>query len=136
MFFNSVPPGFWIKITIWFVGIIVSIGIFNMIMRKVLSVERRKFFSYNFVNDFHKKGEWILRISFVIIYILIAAFDAINQFFFYAVIGFGVSLSGFRAIIEKKYAENPKDYLYTLSELGFAMVVITIISLKMFPEVF
>lgn len=130
------PPDFWIKMTIWLVGIIVSIALFNAIMRKVLNVERRKFFSYNFVNDFHKKGEWILRISFIIIYIVIAANDAINPFFFYAIFAFAILLSGFRAIVEKKYAKNSKDYIFTLSELGFAMVIIFVLTLKVFPEVF
>lgn len=122
--------------TIWVVGIIVSIALFNAIMRKVLNVKRRKFFSYNFVNDFHKKGEWILRISFVIIYTVIAVNDAMNPFFFYAIIAFTISLSGFRAIVEKKYAENSKDYIFTLSELGFAMMVTFVLTLKVFPEVF
>jgi len=136
LYYQSFPPDFWIKMTIWVVGIIVSIALFNAIMRKVLNVKRRKFFSYNFVNDFHKKGEWILRISFVIIYIVIAAYDAINPFFFYALIAFAISLSGFRAIVEKKYAENSMDYIFTLSELGFAMVIIFVLTLKVFPEVF
>ena len=136
LFYQSFPPDFWIKMTIWVVGIIVSIALFNAIMRKVLNVKRRKFFSYNFVNDFHKKGEWILRISFVIIYTVIAVNDAMNPFFFYAIIAFTISLSGFRAIVEKKYAENSKDYIFTLSELGFAMMVTFVLTLKVFPEVF
>ncbi|MFX3675226.1 MAG: DUF4181 domain-containing protein [Paenisporosarcina sp.] len=134
MFLNSFSPGFEGKIIIWLIGCLASMTIINAIMRKVLSVERKKFFSYNFINDSHKKGEWVIRISFTIILISIAVYDVFNPFYIFAAIGFGIFLSGFRVIFEKKYAENPKDYIYTLSEMGFAIVIILVMTLMVFPE--
>lgn len=134
MYMSLFPPGFLLKLTIWLVCVIAFMTMCNAFMRKVLGVKKKEFFSYNFVNDIHKKGEWIIRITFVIIYILIFALGTYNPFFIYAAIGFTISLSGFRAIIEKKYAENPKDYLFTLSELGFIVVIVLVMTLIVFPE--
>ena len=137
MFGNSFSQDFEVKIIIFILGCFVSIMISNAVLRKVLNVEKRKFFSYNFVNDLHKKGEWIIRISFVLIFTAIAIYGVYNPFtpyFIYAAIAFGIILSGFRAIIEKKYAENSRDYLYTLSELGFAFIIIFVMMFIVFPE--
>ena len=137
MFGNSISQDFEVKIIIFLIGCFVSIMISNAVLRKVLNVEKRKFFSYNFVNDLHKKGEWIIRISFVLIFVAIGTFEVYNSFtpyFIYALIAFGIILSGFRAIIEKKYAENPRDYLYTLSETGFAFIIIFVMIILVLPE--
>lgn len=137
MFGNLISQDFEVKILIFIIGCFVSIMIINAVLRKVLNVERRKLFSYNFVNDLHKKGEWIIRISFVLIFTTISIYGVYNPFtpyFIYAAIAFGILLSGFRAIIEKKYAENPRDYLYTLSELGFAFIIIFVMMFIVFPE--
>lgn len=137
LYFSMVPPSFWMKMTIWVISIIVLNLISSAILRKVLRVEKRKFFSYNFVNEIHKKGEWIIRISFIIIYTSIAVYSLVNPFkpfLIYAAIAFGILLSGYRAIIEKKYAENPKDYIFTLSETGFAFMIIFVMTLLVFPE--
>lgn len=137
MFGNSFSQDFEVKIIIFIIGCFVSIMTSNAVLRKVLNVKKRKFFSYNFVNDLHKKGEWIIRISFFVIFIAINIYVINNSFtpyFIYAFIAFGIILSGFRAIIEKKYAENPRDYLYTLSELGFAFIIIFVMMLLVFPE--
>lgn len=121
---------------IWIVGYLVSMTIVNAIMRKVLSVKKKELFSYNFVNAFHKKGEWVIRISSVIVYVAIFVNDAINPYLYIAILGSAISLAVFRAIIEKKYAENPKDYIYTLSELGFSLVIAIILLLIVFPKYF
>ena len=137
MFGNSFSQDFEVKIIIFILGCFVSIMISNAVLRKVLNVKKRKFFSYNFVNDLHKKGEWIIRISFVLIFTAISIYGVYNPFtpyFIYAAIAFGIILSGFRAIIEKKYAENSRDYLYTLSELGFAFIIIFVMMFIVFPE--
>lgn len=137
MYGNTFSQGFEVKIVIFIIGCFVSIMIMNAVLRKVLNIEKRKFFSYNFVNDIHKKGEWIIRISFVLIFTAIYIYGVYNPFtpyFIYAAIVFGLLLSGFRAIIEKKYAENPRDYIYTLSEMGVAFIIIFVMILLVFPE--
>lgn len=60
--------------------------------------------------------------------------DSIHQFLVIALLGAGISLAVFRAIFEKIYAENPKDYLYTLSEMGVAIIIIVGSMRLLFPE--
>ncbi len=103
----------------------------NALIRKVLGVEKKRLFSYNhFFNDFHKYGEWAITLVFLIINISISASiannpsDSINPFLVFALLGAGISFAVFRAIFEKIYAENPKDYLYTLIEMGVAIVIL------------
>ncbi len=130
------PEGFWVKMLIFLVVTLVSIILFNAMMRKVLNVERRKFFSYNFVNDLHKKGEWTIRIIFIITLIVIGVVYQNNLFISITLLALAISLTVFRAIIEKKYAQNHKAYLYTLSEMGFALVSSFTMGYILFAELF
>ena len=130
------PENFWVNMCIFLVVTVGSIVLFNALMRKLLKVEKRKFFSYNFVNDLHKKGEWTIRISFIIILIVIAFAYKNSLFVSITLLTLFVSLTIFRAIIEKKYAENPKEYLYTLSETGFALVTSLTVGYILFGELF
>lgn len=130
------PEDFWVKMLIFLVVTIVSIILFNAMMRNLLNVEKRKFFSYNFVNDLHKKGEWTIRISFLIILIVIGIGFQNSLFISIGLLTLFVSLAIFRAIIEKKYAENPKAYIYTLAETGFALVSSLTMGYILFAELF
>jgi len=130
------PEGFWVKMLIFLVVTLVFIVLFNAMMRKLLNVERRKFFSYNFVNDLHKKGEWTIRISFIIILIVIGVGYQNSLFISITLLTLFISLAIFRAIIEKKYAENPKAYIYTLCEMGFALVTSLTMGYILFGELF
>lgn len=130
------PENFWVNMCIFLVVTVVSIVLFNALMRKLLKVEKRKFFSYNFVNELHKKGEWTIRISFIIILIVIGIVFQNSLFISIGLLTLFVSLTIFRAIIEKKYAENPKEYLYTLSETGFALVTSLSMGYILFAELF
>lgn len=136
MYMFMFPEGFWVKMLIFLVVTLVSIILFNAMMRKVLNVERRKFFSYNFVNALHKKGEWTIRISFIITIIVIGVVYQKSLYISITLLALVISLAVFRAIIEKKYAENPKAYLYTLSEMGFALVSSITLGYILFPELF
>lgn len=130
------PEGFWIKMLIFLVVTLVSIILFNAMMRKLLKVDKRKFFSYNFVNDLHKKGEWTIRISFIIILIVIGVGYQNYLYMSIILLALAISLSVFRAIIEKQYAENSKTYIYTLSEMGFALVSSITVGYILFAELF
>ena len=136
MYAFLLPEGFWVKMLIFLVVTVGSIVLFNAMMRKLLKVERRKFFSYNFVNNLHKKGEWTIRISFIIILIVIGIVFQNSLFISIGLLTLFVSLTIFRAIIEKKYVENPKEYLYTLSETGFALVTSLTVGYILFGELF
>lgn len=133
------PTGFFWKFAIVLVGGFSIAYIGNRIVRKRLKVEKRKAFSYNFINDFHKKGEWIIRLSFISFYIILFMILPQNEnFSLYMAISLAVLfivLAVFRAAVEKKHSKNPNDYLYSLFETGWAFFVFYTLAFLLFPEI-
>jgi len=112
-------------------GVIVGV---KLILRKVLKIEKEKkpFFSYNHINDLHRKIDWGIRIISVITIIttnmLVVAENYPNYFLLipiFLIIGLDYPV---RAFFERKYSKNPKQYILTLSEgvLIFLALVIVI----------
>ena len=127
----EIEPIFWIKL-FSVVGIFLLISfVFNTIMRKYLKVDKRKTFSYNHVNEKHKKIDWAIRIITIIAMIVltfIGTYKHNNE----GLWGFVPSISIFvsiaitemvRVFMEWKYSANPKAYIFTLSQLLFLMVL-------------
>lgn len=121
----------WGKIVLLIVAMFVLMFIFNRIMLKLLKVEKKKMFSYNHVNGLHKKNDWILRIAFIIVIIIfnMRQFEspelANSPWYFLGVLIIYFVLDELvRAFMEWKYATNRKDYIYTLSEMLFMIIVI------------
>ncbi|MEG0386620.1 MAG: DUF4181 domain-containing protein, partial [Solibacillus sp.] len=90
-------------------------------MRKRLNVERKKIFSYNHINDKHKKIDWIIRITFTF-FMIIGFFININRdsltpiwFLETHILLFAfITVSEIvRIIMEKRYAENKNDYIFS-----------------------
>jgi hypothetical protein len=101
----------------------------NKAMRKRLHLEKKKFFSYNFVNEVHKKGEWTIRITFLCTYLLVFSLsisDPTPNLFLPSIILilFIICTELFRAVMEWKYASNPKAYILTVSQLGLTLVFV------------
>mgnify|MGYP002655748804 CR=1 FL=1 len=101
-------------------------------MRKWLKVEKRKPFSYNHVNSKHKKIDWGIRITFLSIFI-IGFFINISRepdkwFWFlepwFLLTCFIFVLEVARAAMEWKYAENPKAYIVTISQVIFYLLLL------------
>lgn len=123
--------------------ILILIGLFALLfgfqfgIRKLLRVEQKKWFSYNHVNSTHKKLEWILRISFLVILgtlfvILIQMNPESSEIAWYFqpwiwLLAF-FTLSGIlQVVMEKKYAENPRAYIASALETIFNLVVFIIV---------
>ncbi|MFF3102194.1 DUF4181 domain-containing protein [Viridibacillus arvi] len=116
-----------------FTGIILMFGYF---MRKILKVERKKWFSYNHVNDLHKKIDWSIRITFTLIFITISyymTYSDVNNidwyfdmwvYFFLLFIFLSESV---RSVMEWKYATNPNTYIVTVAEMVLIIVLVMII---------
>lgn len=132
------PPGFWQQMALFLIGSGIIIFLGNLLIRKWLGVKRKKLFSYNYVNGFHKKGEWVIRILFIVSYGALAGilYDSAysSQYLLLNAFAFILLLAVFRAIMEKRNAENPNDYLYTLFESSFALVVVVFFAALLFPE--
>lgn len=102
----------------------------NKLLRTWLNVEKKKVFSYNHVNDKHKKIDWTIRIIFI--FILFIGFfininrDPLKPIWFLEV---HILLFAFifvseivRAMMEKRYAENKNDYIFTVLQLVTILV--------------
>lgn len=122
-----------------YVGILaLLLYIFNAVMRKYLKVEKTKLFSYNHVNEKHKKIDWTIRISFLII-IIITHYFVIRSIkentretiwyleIWFVMLVFIIISEMVRAFMEWKYAENRKAYIFTISQLIFILILLLII---------
>ncbi|WP_174615096.1 DUF4181 domain-containing protein [Virgibacillus ihumii] len=124
-------PEFWVKLFGMLGGLVLIIFLFNIIMRKVLHVERKKPFSYNHINETHKKADWTLRIIYIILAIVsIIVFSVNYQLMKYsAAVSLGLTVvflileEALRAVMEFKYKKGKNDYLLTINQLVFGLVV-------------
>lgn len=112
----------------------------NKFLRKRLNVEKKEFFSYNHVNEQHKKIDWVIRITFIV-FVLFGFFinvreDPSKHIWFLQshilMFGFIIITELVRIIMEKRYAENKNDYIFTAVQL----VVISVFLLAVFSTDF
>lgn len=98
----------------------------NKFLRKRLNVEKKEFFSYNHVNEQHKKIDWAIRITFIV-FVLFGFFinanpDPSKHIWFLQthilMFGFIVVTELVRIVMEKRYAKNKNDYIFTAVQLG------------------
>ncbi|SMB86111.1 protein of unknown function [Desulfonispora thiosulfatigenes DSM 11270] len=130
----GVDPLFWLKLFFVLAIFTSLIFAFEAVMRRYLKVEKRKFFTYNHVNEKHKKIDSTIRISFLIIlfilYIyLVSGPDKIIWYLQPGVLGFiflGIS-EIVRAVMEWKYAVNRNAYIFTISQLIFNIMLLIIL---------
>ncbi|WP_425283894.1 DUF4181 domain-containing protein [Lentibacillus halodurans] len=105
-----------------------TISIFNFMMRKVLNVKRRKAFSNVHVNGLHKKGDMFFRTVSVIVIIPILLFMPQSPIILlWAPIIITAIGEVFRAFIEWKYKKGTNDYLYTIFQLIFLLTVVYVV---------
>ncbi|MBG9810069.1 DUF4181 domain-containing protein [Priestia filamentosa] len=131
----SIEPTFGLRF-ISLLAIILLLWIsFNTIMRKWLKVKKKKLFSYNHVNEKHKKMDWTIRVitivSILIGFIINISRDSTDWFWFLQswviLFIFIVVSETVRAIMERKYAKNPNAYKLTISELLFVIILFFIL---------
>ncbi|WP_211655599.1 DUF4181 domain-containing protein [Planococcus alpniumensis] len=124
-----------------FIGAVaLAIGGFGWLLRKILGVERKKWFSpsSNFVNESHEKINNYFRWGNLAIYIMtliIFGFQKGALYFIVLSILIGGVQELFNAYMEKRYAENPNDYKYTLLHYPASMVIVTTCALAFLPEI-
>ncbi|MDW7669850.1 MAG: DUF4181 domain-containing protein [Bacillota bacterium] len=132
---RMVDPIIWIKLFL-FIGILLLLSsIFSSLMRKFLKVEKKKVFSNKPLNEKHKKIDRIIRTSFIIILLITQIFiiaRVIKEPAWYLkspflIITFSVASGIVRAFMEWKYAENRKEYIFTISQLIFILIMLLIL---------
>ena len=124
-------PKFWLDLFLMLTILLLLLVSFNAIMRKLLKVEKKKLFSYNYVNEKHSKIDWTIRIIIIVI-LLIGNYvnttrDRMDWIWFFEpwhiMMVFIVATEISRAIMEFKYAENRNAYKLTIGQLVFIVVI-------------
>ncbi|MGM0896634.1 MAG: DUF4181 domain-containing protein [Bacillota bacterium] len=129
----------WVWPLIAFIAVI-SLAIMgvNWILRKILGVERKKFFSRssNFVNDRHEKVDAYFRWG--------GAAVSIGAFFIFqetrsflplaALLAVNGVQGAYTVYMEKTHADNPNDYKYSLLQFLTGAVIVGTCMIAFFPE--
>ncbi|AQU80824.1 DUF4181 domain-containing protein [Planococcus faecalis] len=126
---------------IFFVGgSIASIYLVDKVLKKILKIEKNKSSTDSYVNDLHKKWDKIISLwsgiaLTVITFILFNTNASINLFLLLPVAALPFLPTIIQVGFEKKYAENPNDYLYTLLGLGMSSGIIITLLLIFSPGI-
>jgi len=100
----------------------------------MLNIEKEKtpFFSYNHINDLHKKIDWGIRITTLITIVVTNIMVGIQNypinFLLLPIIIIGLDYP-VRAFFERNYSQNTKQYILTLTE-GILMLIAKAILFK------
>lgn len=108
-------------------GSIASFYLVDMLLRKILKVEKRSS-EVSYVNDLHKKWDKIVRIGsgsvLIVLALIVLGFDfPIRPSLFLPIAILPISPIVLRIGFEKKYAKNPNEYLHTLLGMGITVVI-------------
>lgn len=131
----DVEPILWLKLLLIIAILLFLFITFSAVLRKCLKVERKLFFKDNYVNDKHKKIDWTITIAFIIVlfigFINLVSSETMKSIWFleplFLTFLFAVVSETARAIMERKYASNKNDYIFTVTQLAFLSVVFLLI---------
>lgn len=131
MYPYGLEPTFWLRLVAVIAMFLLLLVTFNRIISRWLKVERKKIFSNNHVNKRHEKIDWIIRVIAIFSIFLGYAIDSTRgptdwywflQPWFILMVFVSVSEVG-RAIMERKYAENPNAHKVTLCNIVFTLIL-------------
>lgn len=127
------------QIVLFLLGVVSSIYLMNLFLRKILGVKKKKAFSTKPINEVHKKWERIMNVGLgIIIFCMsIAVIEygpTVSLYVFGLTVGIGIAQVLLRAGFEKKHAENPNDYLYTVLEPLTTFVILITFGVSLFPD--
>ena len=110
----------WLNFLVFFGVILIMNFSIQWILRRLLNVKKKKTFSYNHVNDVHKKLDWTIRIAtgLASFALLISEVFTIIPFLL-ILLGSLILSEGVRAFFEWKHSSEPKHSILTLAELFF-----------------
>ena len=66
---------------LFLIVLVLVISIFGFVIRKLLGVERKKWFSYNHLNERHKKLDWSVLIFFISLFFISTVYMNNNDSF-------------------------------------------------------
>lgn len=133
---SGTPDYLGLKLILFIGGMFLILFLVNLFLRKILGVKKRHFLKANYVNDRHKKVEFWLNMAGVA-GVAAAAFYGYGRnglYPVYASIFVAFIAIAYRLYMEKKYAEDPKEYLYTLFEFPIVALLIVSLASFLFPD--
>ncbi|WP_233192884.1 DUF4181 domain-containing protein [Sporosarcina sp. P29] len=109
-------------------------SLLKAILRKLLKIEKvkKEFFSYNHINELHRKIDKGLRIfstiSLITLYtVLLFYYEDLIYLFFFAVLAFAILEFMITAFFEWKYTLYPKQSILTLTEMLVIIAAVIIV---------
>lgn len=123
------------KLIIVVIGVSLVFYFLSKLLRTYFKLGKQNYFSNDYVNDKHKKLDWIVRIILVSGFILLAipmySDETGTETLLVLVISYmlfnTIVLDLLRVIMQKKYAQNENEYIPTLIQLGLIIVMAPII---------
>ncbi|WP_422124595.1 DUF4181 domain-containing protein [Planococcus sp. X10-3] len=130
------PSDFSWKLILFLVVAAIILFLVNLLLRKLLNVEKRSFLSPGFVNDRHEKVEFRLGIIAAVLVAVVTINSGFRGLYpLYATLAAGLLITLYRAYMEKKYAENPNQYLFTLLDFTIAVVLVLSLGSFLYPDI-
>ncbi len=131
---------FWLKFClIAVVGFLLSLFV-KFLLKKILKLEnvRKKFFSYNHINELHRKVDMRVRTISAIFLSILALFAIYYSEGFALLYLIGVIIILFvdftvRVFFEVKYSEYPKQAILSLADM---VVILTVIIVMFYSQLF
>lgn len=111
------------------------------VARKLLKTERKRFWSNQYVNDKHRKIEWILKgmlmVGLVVLGIVYLSKETTMESWFTFYLSYmlftTIVIEIARAYMEKKYAQSKNQYIVTLIEMAvLSSFLLSIIATDLF----
>ncbi|WP_106497314.1 DUF4181 domain-containing protein [Lentibacillus sp. Marseille-P4043] len=122
----GIQPGFWKEFLIIMGAVIFLIAVIPAFLRRLMGADKKMWFSYNYINEFHKKGDWTLRIIFMIFFIVSAIIFTAKPIILLLISTlFTVIQLGFQTYVEWKFSRNRKNYKLSLIEISLISVAMT-----------
>ena len=124
---------FWIKFGLIVVLVFVCILIAKLLLRKLFKIKKvkKEFFSYNYINELHRKVDMGLKLFSTVTTILLLSvwfyFEEFIYLILIAVIIFAVLDYLVRAFFEWRYTQYPKQSILTLTEMFLILLAIIIV---------
>lgn len=124
----------WIKLGVIMIIVFALIPIVKLLLRKLLKIEKvkKEFFSFNHINDLHRKVDKGFRILSTItliplVYVLILYYEDYMYLVLVAYIVLMVLDYTISAFFEWKYTEYPKQAILTLAEMAVILIAIFVV---------
>lgn len=144
MLFYNDDSFLWMKFFLFLLTISLAMFLFGVVGRRILKVERKKMFSYNHLNEQHKKIDWIIRIISIVV-LIIGGIVNISRHPLPPILFLQPYILMFlfilmteivTAIMEWKYAKNRNAYIFTVAQLIFIILILLTIFMTDFFGLF